>query len=166
MGDSEARAAGPCATFDKHWKLTMDWLMHAVEKDLGVDRRQQGPGPRPRELVALVPIRWVMGLRERRIMRCARFDSISEAEVRTYLQCSQAKLPPGWTRVCIQGLRKSKLSYRLARDPCLQQMEFMSQDSYVKTMQCVSQHNVRYDLYSTFLLHCLPLCVCAEAQST
>ncbi|XP_068571773.1 WD repeat-containing protein 81 [Cebidichthys violaceus] len=121
----------------------MDWLMRAVEKDLGVDRRQQGPGPRPRELIALVPTRWVTGLRERRLMRCARFDSISEPEIRTYLQCSQAKLPPGWTRVCVQGLRKSKLGYRLARDPCHQQMEFTSQDSYVKTMQYVSQHNVR-----------------------
>ncbi|KAM7399143.1 hypothetical protein PAMP_018432 [Pampus punctatissimus] len=121
----------------------MDWLMHAVEKDLGVDRRQQGPGPRPRELIALVPTRWVMGLRERRVMRCSRFDSISEAEIRTYLQCSQAKLPSGWTRVCIQGLRKSKLSYRLARDSCRQQMELTSKDSYNKTMQCVSQHNVR-----------------------
>ncbi|XP_029373846.1 WD repeat-containing protein 81 [Echeneis naucrates] len=121
----------------------MDWLVQAVEKDLGIDRRQQGLGPRSRELIALVPTRWVMGLREKRVMRCARFDSISEAEICTYLQCSQAKLPPGWTRVCIQGLRKSKLSYRFARDPCDQQMEFMSQDSYVKTMQCVSQHNVR-----------------------
>ncbi|XP_023127790.1 WD repeat-containing protein 81 [Amphiprion ocellaris] len=121
----------------------MDWLMHAVERDLGVDRRQQGPGPRPRELIALVPTRWLVGLRDRRVMRCARFDSISEAEICTYLQSSQAKLPPGWTRVCIQGLRKSKLSYRLARDSCHQQMEFLSQDSYVKTMQCVSQHNVR-----------------------
>lgn len=122
----------------------MDWLMHAVEKDLGVDRRQQGPGPRLLELIALVPTRWVTGLRERRVMRCARFDSINEAEIRTYLQCSQAKLPPGWTRVCIQGLRKSKLNYRLARDLCHQQMEFTSQESYIKTMQCVSQHNVRY----------------------
>ncbi|XP_029027126.1 WD repeat-containing protein 81 [Betta splendens] len=121
----------------------MDWLMHAVEKDLGVDRRQQGAGPRPLELVALVPTRWVMGLRERRIMRCARFDSISETEIRTYLHCCQAKLPPGWTRVCIQGLRKSKMNYRLARDPCHQQMEFTSLESYIKTMQCVSQQNVR-----------------------
>ncbi|XP_037320742.2 WD repeat-containing protein 81 [Pungitius pungitius] len=121
----------------------MDWLMHAVEKDLGVDRRQQGPGPRARELIALVPTRWVTSLREMRLMRCARFDSISEPEIRTYLQCSQAKLPPGWTRVCIQGLRKSKLGYRLARDPCHQQTEFTSQESYVKTMQYVSQHNVR-----------------------
>ncbi|TNN66082.1 WD repeat-containing protein 81 [Liparis tanakae] len=130
----------------------MDWLMRAVEKDLGVDRRQQGPGPRPRELTALVPTRWVMGLRERRLMRCARFDSVSEPEIRTFLQCSQAKLPPGWTRVCIQGLRKSKLSYRLARDPCHQQRACTSQDSYVKSMQYVSQHNVRYDTHFDLLL--------------
>ncbi|KAM9853362.1 WD repeat-containing protein 81 [Aulostomus maculatus] len=121
----------------------MDWLMRAVERDLGVDRRQQGSGPRPQEIVALVPTRWVMGLRERRIIRCARFDSVSEAEIRTYLQCSQAKLPPGWTRVCIQGLRKSKLSYRLARDPCHLQMDSSLKDSFIKTMQSVSQHNVR-----------------------
>lgn len=121
----------------------MDWLIHAVEKDLGIDRRQQCLGPRLGELIALVPTRWVMALRERRVVRCARFDSINEAEIRTYLQSAQAKLPHGWTRVCIQGLRKSKLSYRLARDPCPQQMESQSQDSYVKTMHCVSQHNVR-----------------------
>lgn len=121
----------------------MDWLIQAVERELGLDRRQLGPGPRPRELIALVPTRWVMGLRERRVTRCARLESISEAEIHTYLQCTQAKLPPGWTRVCIQGLRKSKLSYRLARDPCHQLMEFKSKDSYAKTMQCVSHHNVR-----------------------
>ncbi|KAM6933877.1 WD repeat-containing protein 81 [Xenentodon cancila] len=121
----------------------MDWLVHVVERDLGIDRRQQAPGPRPRELVALVPVRWVMGLRERRLMRCVRFESVSAAEVCTYLQSSQAKLPSGWTRVCIQGLRKSKLNYRLLRDTCHQQMELLSQDSYAKTMQCVSQHNVR-----------------------
>lgn len=122
----------------------MDWLMFAVEKDLGVDRRQQCLGPRPQEVVAFVPTRWVMSLRERKMVRCARFDSVGEAEIRTYLQCSQAKLPPGWTRVCIQGLRKSKLSYKLARDQCYQAMDASSQDSFIKTMQWVSQHNVRY----------------------
>ncbi|KAM4628129.1 WD repeat-containing protein 81 [Polymixia lowei] len=121
----------------------MERLIPAVEKDLGIDRRQVGPGPRPQELVALVPSRWLMGLRERRVVRCTRFDSISEAEIRTYLQRSQAKLPPGWTRVCIQGLSKSKLSYRMARDPCFQEGEAMSLDSFMKTMQCVSQRNVR-----------------------
>lgn len=127
--------------------------MNAVERDLGVDRRQQGSGPRPQEVVALVPTRWVMGLRERRVMRCARFDSISDAEVHTYLQCSQAKLPPGWMRVCIHGLRKSKLSYRLARDPCHQQKDSPTKDSYMKTMQCVSQHNVRYCTYCTSIIY-------------
>ncbi|KAJ3591325.1 hypothetical protein NHX12_009271 [Muraenolepis orangiensis] len=120
----------------------MEWLMPAVEKDLGIDRRQLAPGPCPHELVALVPTRWVMGLRERRVLRCPRFDSISDTEVRTYLQRSQAKLPPGCTRVCIQGLRKSKLSYRLAREPC-HQGEAMPQDSFMKTMLYVSQQNVR-----------------------
>lgn len=118
--------------------------MQAVEKDLGVDRRQICTGTRSQEVVALVPLRWVMGFREKRIIRCARFESISAAEICTYLRSSQAKLPPGWTRVCIQGLRKSKLSYRLIRDSCHHQTEMQSQDSYVKTMQCVSQHNVRY----------------------
>lgn len=152
VGDRKVYATGHCATLNKHRRLIMDWLMHAVEKDLGVDRRQQCAGPRPREILALVPTRWVMCLRERRVMRCPRFDSISEAEIHTYLQCSQAKLPPGWTRVCVQGLRKSKLSYRLARDPCHQQMEFMLQDSYVKTMLCVSQCNVRYYINFVILL--------------
>ncbi|XP_014838495.1 PREDICTED: WD repeat-containing protein 81 [Poecilia mexicana] len=121
----------------------MDGVMQAVERDLGVDRRQQGQGPRPGELVALVPTRWVMGLREKRVLRCARFESSSAAEISTHLWSSQTKLPPGWTRVCIQGLRKSKLSYRLARDPCHREMELLSQNSYAKTMQSVSQHNVR-----------------------
>lgn len=125
--------------------------MQAVERDLGVDRRQQGQGPRPGELVALVPTRWVMGLREKRVLRCARFESSSAAEISTHLWSSQTKLPPGWTRVCIQGLRKSKLSYRLARDPCHREMELLSQNSYVKTMQSVSQHNVRYSKNSSLL---------------
>lgn len=122
----------------------MDWLVCAVEKDLGIDRRQVGAGARQQELVALVPVRWLAALRDRKLVRFVRLESISEAEIRTYLQCSQAKLPPGWTRVCIQGLRKSKLSYRLVRDPCLQLNDSSTKESYVSTMQHVSLHNVRY----------------------
>ena len=121
----------------------MEWLLPAVERDLGIDRRQLGPGPSPHELVALVPTRWVTGLRERRLPRCPRSDSISDGEVRTYLQRSQAKLPPGWTRVCFQGLRKSRLGYRLARDPGHQGEGAMPPDSFMRTMLCVSQQNVR-----------------------
>ncbi|XP_072320447.1 WD repeat-containing protein 81 [Eucyclogobius newberryi] len=129
----------------------MDWLIDGVGKDLGIDQHQLGPGPRPAELTALVPTRWVMGLRERRVLRCPRFNSSNETEVASYLHCCHAKLPSGWTRVCIQGLRKSRLDYRLARDPCYNQNELNPQNSYVKTMQCVSQHNVRNLWYEA---HC------------
>ncbi|XP_061537812.1 WD repeat-containing protein 81 [Phycodurus eques] len=121
----------------------MDWLVRAVEKDLGIDRRQLGAGPRPQELVALVPARWLAALRERKLVRFVRLESISEAEIHTYLQCSQAKLPIGWTRVCVQGLRKSKLSYSLVRDPCLQPNDSSTKESYMSIMQHVSLHNVR-----------------------
>ena len=117
--------------------------MTAVERDLGVDRRQLSPGPRPQELVAFVSTRWVVGLRERRVTRCTRAESLSEAELRTFLQRSQVKLPPGWTRVCIHGLRKGKLSYRITREPYTHG-DPASNDSFMKTMQEVSQHNVRY----------------------
>lgn len=140
------------ASLHEHWRLTMDWLMSTVEKDLGIEQQQQGPGPRPQEIVALVPTRWVTELRERRVIRCARFNSPSETEICTYLQCPQAKLPPGWTRVCIQGLRKSKLRYRYVRDQYDAQREFASKGSYVRTMQCVSQQNVRYCMCRSLLL--------------
>ncbi|CAL9684141.1 unnamed protein product [Knipowitschia caucasica] len=121
----------------------MDWLVKAVGRDLGIDRHQLGPGPRPTELTALVPTRWVVGLRERRVLRCPRFNSSNETEVGTYLHCCQAKLPSGWTRVCIQGLRKSRLDYRIAIDACCNHNELNTQHSFIKTMQCVSQHNIR-----------------------
>ncbi|XP_077421859.1 WD repeat-containing protein 81 [Vanacampus margaritifer] len=121
----------------------MDWLVCAVEKDLGIDRRHLGAAPRRQELVALVPVRWLAALRERKLVRFVRLESISEGEIHTCLQCSQAKLPHGWTRVCVQGLRKSKLSYRLVRDPCLQLNDSSTKESYVSTMQHVSLHNVR-----------------------
>ncbi|KAL2096116.1 hypothetical protein ACEWY4_008264 [Coilia grayii] len=120
----------------------MEWLAAAVERDLGLDQRQLGPGPRPHELVALVPSRWVIGLRERKVTRCARFDATCETEIPTLLQRSQVKLPAGWTRVCIQGLRKSKLVYRLATDPgCYG--EGLYQDSFIRAMCGVSHSNVR-----------------------
>ncbi|XP_062328258.1 WD repeat-containing protein 81 [Osmerus eperlanus] len=120
----------------------MEWLVTAVERDLGVDRRQLSPGPRPQELVAFVSTRWVVGLRERRVTRCARAESLSEVELRTYLQRSQVKLPPGWTRVCIHGLRKGKLGYRITREPYTHGDAALN-DSFMQTMQGVSQHNVR-----------------------
>nr|XP_015223028.1 PREDICTED: WD repeat-containing protein 81 [Lepisosteus oculatus] len=120
----------------------MDWLTAAVERDLGIDRRQLAPGPRPQELVAYVPTRWVSGLRERRLQRCPRPEGLSEPEVRTLLQRSLGKLPAGWTRVCIQGMRKSRLGYALARElggPG----EGSAEDSFLSLMQEVAGRNFR-----------------------
>uniref|UniRef100_A0A8C9R9L9 WD repeat-containing protein 81 n=1 Tax=Scleropages formosus TaxID=113540 RepID=A0A8C9R9L9_SCLFO len=120
----------------------MEWPASSLERDLGVDYRQVGPGSRPRELVALVPVRWVLALRERRVTRCARYEGTGEMEVRALLQRSQAKLPPGWTRVCIQALRKSRLGYRLTVEPNGLDEAF-SKDSFLRIMQGVSEHNFR-----------------------
>ncbi|KAG9265213.1 WD repeat-containing protein 81 isoform X1 [Astyanax mexicanus] len=133
----------------------MEWLASAIERDLGVDQRQIGPGPRPDELVAFVPTRWVMGLREGRITRCARCDCASDGDIRTLLQRSQAKFPPGWTRVCIQGIRKSKLGYKLAKEQGLQ-WEGLSQDSFMRQMQKVSQCNIRNLWQEAYMKHVQP----------
>ncbi|KAK6473284.1 WD repeat-containing protein 81-like isoform X1 [Huso huso] len=120
----------------------MEWLICAVERDLGIDRRQLAPGSRPRELVAYVPARWVSGVREGRVPRCPRPEGVSEVEVQTLLQRSLHKLPQGWTRVCVQGLRKSRLGYRLTWEPGCQGVG-SSEDSFLRLMQEVGEHNYR-----------------------
>lgn len=126
----------------KRQQLIMEWLASALERDLGIERRQIGPGSRPNELVALVSTRWVIGLRERKVTRSARYDCTSNGDICTLLQRSQVKLQPGWTRVCIQGLRKSKLAYRLAKEPGYQ-WEGFDQNSFMRQMQEVAKCNVR-----------------------
>ncbi|KAK3531040.1 hypothetical protein QTP70_007883 [Hemibagrus guttatus] len=65
----------------------------------------------------------------------------NDGDIRTLLQRSQVKLPPGWTRVCIQGLRKSKLGYRIAQEPGWHGEAF-SQESFMRQMQEVSECNI------------------------
>ncbi|XP_026082239.1 WD repeat-containing protein 81-like [Carassius auratus] len=133
----------------------MEWLTAALERDLGIDQRQTGPSQRPNELVVLVPTRWVMALRNKRVTRCARYECFSEGDICTLLQRSQMKLPSGWTRVCIQGLRKCKLGYRLARElGC--HGEGLSQDSFMTLMQGVSQSNFRNLWRETYMNHVQP----------
>lgn len=132
----------------------MEWLVSALERDLGVDQRQIGPGTRPHELVALVSTRWIVGLRERRVTCCPRYDCSSDGDIRTLLQRS-VKLPPGWTRVCIQGLRKSKLGYSIAREPGWHEEGF-SQDSFMRQMQKVSECNIRNLWRETYMNHVQP----------
>ncbi|XP_051035949.1 WD repeat-containing protein 81 isoform X3 [Phodopus roborovskii] len=91
----------------------MEELLQSVEKDLNIDARQLAPAPGGTHVVALVPARWLACLRERRLGPCPRAEGLGEAEVRTLLQRSVQRLPPGWTRVEVHGLRKRRLTYPL-----------------------------------------------------
>lgn len=93
----------------------MEELLQSVERDLNIDARQLAPALGGTHVVALVSARWLASLRERRLPPgpCPRAEGLSEAEVRTLLQRSVQRLPPGWTRVEVHGLRKRRLSYPL-----------------------------------------------------
>nr|XP_054391965.1 WD repeat-containing protein 81 isoform X3 [Pongo abelii] len=90
-------------------------LLRSVERDLSIDPRQLAPAPGGTHVVALVPARWLASLRDRRLPLgpCPRAEGLGEAEVRTLLQRSVQRLPAGWTRVEVHGLRKRRLSYPL-----------------------------------------------------
>ncbi|XP_075417333.1 WD repeat-containing protein 81 [Tenrec ecaudatus] len=94
----------------------MEGLLRSVERDLNIDVRQLALAPAGTHVVALVPVRWLASLRERRLPPgpCPRAEGLSEAEVRTLLQRSVQRLPPGWTRVEVHGLRKRRLCYSIA----------------------------------------------------
>ncbi|XP_027717229.1 WD repeat-containing protein 81 isoform X2 [Vombatus ursinus] len=94
----------------------MEGLLQSVERDLSIDSRQLALAPGGTYVVALVPVRWLASLRERKLPPgpCPRTEGLSEAETRTLLQRSVQRLPAGWTRVEIHGLRKRKLAYPLA----------------------------------------------------
>ncbi|XP_043859827.1 WD repeat-containing protein 81 [Dromiciops gliroides] len=94
----------------------MEGLLQSVERDLSIDSRQLAPAPGGTCVVALVPLRWLASLRERKLPPgpCPRAEGLGETETRTLLQRSVQRLPAGWTRVEIHGLRKQKLAYPLA----------------------------------------------------
>ncbi|NWI42746.1 WDR81 protein, partial [Picathartes gymnocephalus] len=92
---------------------SMESFLQSVEKDLNIDRRQLAP--ERTHVTAFVPAKWLQSLKERRLLpaACPRPEGLSEVEVRTFLQHSVQKLPAGWTRVEIHGLRKARLGYPL-----------------------------------------------------
>ncbi|NWV65812.1 WDR81 protein, partial [Malurus elegans] len=92
---------------------SMESFLQSVEKDLNIDRRQLAP--ERTHVTAFVPAKWLQSLKERRALpaACPRPEGLSEVEVRTFLQHSVQKLPAGWTRVEIHGLRKARLRYPL-----------------------------------------------------
>uniref|UniRef100_A0A670K4U4 WD repeat domain 81 n=1 Tax=Podarcis muralis TaxID=64176 RepID=A0A670K4U4_PODMU len=97
----------------------MDTLLRQVEKDLGIDRSQLAAATGSSHVIALVPTKWLAGLKERGVLPslCPHPEGLSDVEVRTCLQHSVQKLPSGWTRVEIHGLRKDRLRYGLAVVP-------------------------------------------------
>ncbi|XP_045629279.1 WD repeat-containing protein 81 isoform X2 [Ursus americanus] len=122
----------------------MEELLQSVERDLNIDARQLAPAPGGTHVVALVPARWLGSLRERRLPAgpCPRAEGLSEAEVRTLLQRSVQKLPPGWTRVEVHGLRKRRLSYPLGGSLPSEEGS-SSPETLTRFMQDVAAQNYR-----------------------
>uniref|UniRef100_H3A697 WD repeat domain 81 n=1 Tax=Latimeria chalumnae TaxID=7897 RepID=H3A697_LATCH len=120
----------------------MEWLISGVEKDLNIDRRQLHPED-GQHVVAYVPVKWLVTLKEKRVLPnlCPKPEGLSKAEIRTFLQRSVQKLPSGWTRVSIQGLRKSRLDYKLSWKHSWQNGEGDDVDSFVSFMQKLSTQN-------------------------
>ncbi|NWR53545.1 WDR81 protein, partial [Regulus satrapa] len=113
---------------------SMEGFLQSVEKDLSIDRRQLAP--ERSHVTALVPLKWLQSLKERRVLpaACPRPEGLSEVEVRTFLQHSVQKLPPGWTRVEIHGLRKARLGYPLRAQPPEQRCSSSGSSGNVDTL--------------------------------
>ncbi|XP_043910298.1 WD repeat-containing protein 81 [Protopterus annectens] len=121
----------------------MDWLISCVHKDLGIDKEQLFAGDRW-ELVAFVSLKWLATLKEKKTLtNCPKPDGLSKTEIRTFLQRSVQKLPSGWTRVSICGLRKNRLSYKLTCKPGLHGDISNDCESFCKFMQRVGTQNYR-----------------------
>nr|XP_023420798.1 WD repeat-containing protein 81 isoform X2 [Cavia porcellus] len=120
----------------------MEELLKCVERDLNIDARQLAPAPEGTHVVALVPARWLASLRERRPGPSPRAEGLGEAEVRTLLQRSVQRLPPGWTRVEVHGLRKRRLTYPLNGGLTLEEGS-SSPETLIRFMQEVAGQNYR-----------------------
>lgn len=122
----------------------MDALLRSVEKDLSIDRWQLAAASEGTHVTALVPHKWLANLRERRALpaHCPRPEGLSEVEVRTFLQRSVQKLPAGWTRVEIHGLRKERLM-RPLRVPPAADLRGGSDETLHGFMQRVASQNYR-----------------------
>ncbi|XP_018413157.1 PREDICTED: WD repeat-containing protein 81 [Nanorana parkeri] len=94
----------------------MEWLIDSVEKELGIDQKQLAISETGSHVIALVSQKWLLNLKERRSvpLQCPKSEGFSSVEIKTFLQRSVQKLPAGWTRVEIHGLKKSRLAYSLA----------------------------------------------------
>ncbi|XP_074869795.1 WD repeat-containing protein 81 [Carettochelys insculpta] len=123
----------------------MESFLRRVEEDLSIDHRQLGVSTEGTHLIALVPSKWLVSLKERRVLPslCPRPEGLSEVEVRTFLQHSVQKLPAGWTRVEVHGLRKERLAYPLTLQQSAQDSWPGGLEALHGFMQKVASQNYR-----------------------
>ncbi|XP_053313070.1 WD repeat-containing protein 81 [Spea bombifrons] len=117
----------------------------AIKRDLNIDQKQLIAAEDGSHVIAFVSQKWLVALRERKAVpvQCPRADGLSNVEIQTYLQRSVQKLPTGWTRIEIHGLRKDSLDYPVALSNDFSQGENGDSESVFKFMQNVAQQNYK-----------------------
>ncbi|XP_061461415.1 WD repeat-containing protein 81 isoform X2 [Rhineura floridana] len=138
----------------------MDALLKQVEKDLSIDGSQLAASAENSRVIALVPVKWLVSLKERGVLPslCPRPEGLSEVEVRTCLQYSVQKLPTGWTRVEIHTLRKDRLRYQLAVTPGVQSNPKERPETVHGFMRNVASQNYRNLWKRAHRLYVQPYC--------
>ncbi|XP_053562202.1 WD repeat-containing protein 81 isoform X2 [Bombina bombina] len=123
----------------------MEWLSAAVNKELNIDLKQIIASQGGTHVVALVSQKWLASLRERRSVpvQCPKPEGFSHFEIKTFLQRSVAKLPAGWTRIEIHGLRKERLAYPISINNVFLHGKNGGLESLFCFMQNVSVHNYK-----------------------
>ncbi|XP_034608321.1 WD repeat-containing protein 81 [Trachemys scripta elegans] len=138
----------------------MECFLRSVEKDLNIDHRQLTAAVEGTHLIAFVPVKWLVSLKERRVLPslCPRPEGLSEVEVRTFLQHSVQKLPAGWTRVEIHALRKERLAYPLTLHHSAQDDRVGRLETLHGFMQNVASQNYRNLWHRAHRLYVQPCC--------
>ncbi|KAG9485844.1 hypothetical protein GDO78_008757 [Eleutherodactylus coqui] len=123
----------------------MKWLVKSIKKELCIDPNQLAVCEAENHVVAFVSQKWLLNLRERRAIpvQCPKPEGFSCVEIRTFLQRSVQKIPVGWTRIEIHGLRKRKLSYTVALDNGFLQRHSGDSESLIRFMHNVAQQNYK-----------------------
>ncbi|XP_039363936.1 WD repeat-containing protein 81 isoform X3 [Mauremys reevesii] len=154
------RALDRCAVDLCRCLTSMECFLRRVEKDLNIDHRQLTAAVEGTHLIAFVPVKWLVSLKERRVLPtlCPRPEGLSEVEVRTFLQHSVQKLPAGWTRVEIHGLRKERLAYPLTLHHSAQDDRNGRLETLHGFMQNVASQNYRNLWCRAHCLYVQPYC--------
>ncbi|XP_073421776.1 WD repeat-containing protein 81 isoform X1 [Dendrobates tinctorius] len=123
----------------------MEWLVKSIKKELGIDQNQLSVCESENHVVALVSQKWLLSLKERRgvPVQCPRPEGFTCVEIQTFLQKSVQKIPVGWTRIEIHGLRKKKLGYSVALDNGLLQGHSGDSESLIGYMHNVAKQNYK-----------------------